>query len=434
VPYQLKGTPNKGLTGATVGFFFGFAAVALFGPTASKFSEVMQLSATQVGLLVAVPSLSGSLLRIPFSAWVESNGGRKPFMILMAASVAGMAGLTLFIYSFYPDSMSVSSYPLILILGILCGCGIATFSVGISQVAYWFPQNRQGWALGTYAGLGNIAPGMFSFLIPIALLSLGLAGSYLSWLIFLVIGTALYYHLSGNAWYFQLKKQGVSDEKAKQIAGEHGQEIFPTGTPWQSLVSSAKAWKTWPLVILYFTSFGGFLALTAWFPTYWKSFHGASGATAGLLTALFAIITSVIRVPGGSISDRIGGESTALLSLLALLFGSILMVLSGNYYLSITAEVIMAVGMGINNAAVFKLVPKTVPQAVGGAAGWVGGLGAFGGFAVPPVMGLFVENMGDSGYARGFAVFIGLAGLSLLFAYILKRVIGKDMAVELSTA
>jgi NNP family nitrate/nitrite transporter-like MFS transporter len=345
-----------------------------------------------------------------------------------------MAGLTVFTYWLFPDKMSISSYPFILVLGVLSGCGIATFSVGISQVAYWFPQNRQGWALGTYAGVGNLAPGIFSFLIPIALLYWGLASSYLAWLIFLAFGTVLYYRLGGNAWFFQLRKRGASEAEAKRIAGERGQEIFPAGTPWQSLVQSAKVWKTWPLVVLYFTTFGGFLALTAWLPTYWKSFHGTGTATAGLLTALFAIITSIIRVPGGSLSDKIGGEAAARLSLWTLLSGAILMSLSSDYSICIAGEILMAVGMGINNAAVFKMVPKLVPRAVGGASGWVGGLGAFGGFAVPPLMGFFVENLGDMGYARGFVVYIILAGLSLFLAGVLKKEAAKKVMNELSSA
>jgi MFS transporter, NNP family, nitrate/nitrite transporter len=81
---ELKGTPMQGLFGATLGFFIAFASVALFGPTAGRFQEVMHLSPLAVGFLVAMPSLSGSLLRIPFSAWVDTNGGRKPFLVLLA--------------------------------------------------------------------------------------------------------------------------------------------------------------------------------------------------------------------------------------------------------------------------------------------------------------------------------------------------------------
>ncbi len=97
------------------------------------------------------------------------------------------------------------------------------------------------------------------------------------------------------------------------------------------------------------------------------------------------------------------------------------MTLSSNYGLSIGAEILMALGMGVGNAAVFKLVPQGVPQAVGGAAGWVGGLGAFGGFAIPPLMGIFVDSQGDDGYATGFVVFVALAIASLALAYILQR-------------
>jgi len=418
---NLKGSPREGLFGATLGFFIGFAAVSLFGPTAQKFEELMRLSPLMVGFLVAMPSLSGSLLRIPFSAWVDSNGGRKPFLVLLSLSILGMVGLTLVVFTLYPDGLTAAIYPVLLLLGVLSGCGIATFSVGISQVSYWFPKSRQGSALGVYAGTGNIAPGLFSFLLPVALGSLGLAGSYLAWTVFLVTGTGLYYLSGRNAWYFQQLAQGVSAEKAKQTARKHGQEIFPAGKMRESLVISAKVWKTWILVAIYFTTFGGFIAMTAWLPTYWKSFFAASAVTAGTLTAIYSILTSVTRVFGGGISDRLGGENTAMLSLVTMMAGAVMMSVSRDFGLSIAAEILMALGMGVGNAAVFKLVPQEVPEAVGGAAGWVGGLGAFGGFAIPPVMGAIVRSQGEAGYASGFVVFIALAVIALSFSYLLKR-------------
>jgi len=97
---QVKGTPNQALCAATMGFFVGFAAVALFGPTASRFQQVMHLSPVMVGFLVAAPALSGSLLRIPFSAWVDTTGGRKPFLVLLVLSVIEMAGLLLVVFLF----------------------------------------------------------------------------------------------------------------------------------------------------------------------------------------------------------------------------------------------------------------------------------------------------------------------------------------------
>ena len=88
--FQLIGSPNRALLAATLGFFFGAMSISLFGPTAKALTDVMGLTPAEVGLLVAVPSLSGSLLRIPFGASVDVNGGRKSFNFLMLCSAIGL--------------------------------------------------------------------------------------------------------------------------------------------------------------------------------------------------------------------------------------------------------------------------------------------------------------------------------------------------------
>lgn len=418
-PTELRGSPNKALVGATVGFFIGFGAVSLFGPTAHSFMSVMHLTPSQVGLLVAIPMLTGSLLRIPFGAWVDTTGGKLPFLILLIMSVIGIAGLWWMLLTLYPAHLDQSHYPLLLVFGALGGCGIAAFSVGIGQVSYWFPQSRQGWALGTYAGLGNTSPGLVALILPLIIAFMGLWGAYLVSLAIVIAGIGLYLVLGHNAWYFQLRHGGMPVEEARHQAAQYGQELFPQASALRTLVESAKRWRTWPLVILYFTTFGGFLALTAWLPTYWQSFFNSSHWTAVILTAGFSLFSSLIRVPGGSWADRFGGEFVAIASLGILLVGALVMTLSMSFVGSIVGEMLVAAGMGVNNAAVFRMVPHYVPDAVGGAAGWVGGLGALGGFAVPPVLGRFVELMGPTGYARGYIVYVGLAVVSLLLTAIL---------------
>jgi NNP family nitrate/nitrite transporter-like MFS transporter len=419
---QLKGTPRQALFAATLGFFAGFAAVSLFGPTANRFQHALGLGPLALGVLVAVPALSGSLLRIPFSAWVDTNGGRKPFLTLLLLSILGMLGLALVTQFFYPQHLTRVFYPILLFLGVLCGCGIATFSVGISQVSYWFPQRTQGRALAIFAGVGNLAPGIFSLIVPIALLSLGLAGSYFAWLAFLIAGALLYFAFGKNCWFFQLREQGLAPEEARQLARERGEELFPVGVLKESLRNSARVWRTWALVWVYSTTFGGFIALTAWLPIYWSSFFGVSPVKAGLLTALFSILASAIRIVGGVLSDslREGGENTAILALFITLVGALVMTTSRQFELALPGEILLAFGMGICNAAVFKLVPQAAPHAVGGVAGWVGGLGAFGGFVIPPVMAFAVHDLGQPGYAIGFVTFIFLALFSLSMAWILK--------------
>ncbi|WP_290900797.1 nitrate/nitrite transporter [Ferroglobus sp.] len=426
--YGLKGDPREGLIAATLGFFVGFAAVALYGPTAKEFKDVMGLSGTLLGLLVAIPQLTGSLFRIPFGAWVDKVGGKKPMLTLLSLSVIGMAGLTTLLFLYYPHGLTMEMYPLILLFGALSGCGVATFSVGIPQTSYWFPQKRQGWALGTYAGLGNTAPGFFTLLIPFALAALGLPGAYSAWFLFLLAGTIVYAIIAHDAYYFQLVKKGVPRDEAIKIAKELGQELFPSGKLVDALKISAKIGRTWALVALYFTSFGGFLALTTWFPTYWRLFHGFDIKTAGILGGVgFSLLASFIRVYGGYLSDKMGGEKTAIMSYTLVLIGAGLLTISTSFAPALIGEILIGAGMGIANAAVFKLVAKYVPEAVGGASGWVGGLGAFGGFVVPPILGAFVDAFGELGYARGFIVYVALALMSITISLILKKKYGHEI-------
>lgn len=418
---SIQGNPKQGLTGATIGFFIGFAAVALFGPTAQRIKDSLELTPLMVAFLVAVPSLSGSLLRIPFSAWVDITGGRKPFLVLLGLSIAGMGGLTGLILWSYPDRLSSSLYPWMLVLGALSGCGIATFSVGASQVSYWHPQRRQGSALGIYAGPGNLAPGIFTLLLPLALSTLGLEGSYMAWFLLLVTGTFLYYRLGRNSWYFQYREQGHPPAQAYELARRAGQEIFPASSLKDSLFFSARVWRTWALVGIYFTTFGGFVALTAWLPTYYSAYLNTSVLAAGAFTGLYSIATSVFRVMGGGLADRLGGETTTAAALLVIIAGAALMSFSQTLGMSLSAELLLALGMGVGNAAVFKLVPQAVPRAVGGVSGWVGGLGAFGGFLIPPLLGVAVQSQGLQGYASGFFLFVVLAAVSLVLTLLLKQ-------------
>jgi len=417
---KIKGGPIQGLVGATLGFFIGFAAVSLFGPTVGFLREGTGVSPALAGLLISIPNLSGSLLRIPFSAMVDTTGGRKPFLILLTISLLGVLGLALLIRT--AGENIGSFYPWLLAFGILAGCGSATFSVGISQTSYWFPQKRQGTVLGIYAGVGNLAPGLFALLITTVTLPLfGLAGSYYIWLTLLLLGTIGYALLGRNAWYFQLLKGGYPPAEAKKIAMEdNGQELFPKAKVSESLAHSGKSWQTWALVVVYFCTFGGFMALTGWLPKYWTSYHGTTLALAGSLTALYSLTASLTRVAGGGISDKIGGGKAALLSLLITLIGALIIGFTGALQLAILGIVLMALGMGVCNAAVFKLLPQEIPGAIGGAAGWVGGLGAFGGFVIPNLMALFVTKYSSNiGYARGFLTFAALSIVSALMIFLI---------------
>jgi MFS transporter, NNP family, nitrate/nitrite transporter len=412
----IKGGPERGLVSATLGFFVGFAAVALLGPITHRLQFELGLSPIQLGLALAAPMLSGSLLRIPFALWADIGGGRRPMLVLLGLSIIGMAGLLILFDRAADEHVGGGFYPALLALATLCGCGIATFSVGIAQVSYWFPRAHQGRALGIYAGLGNMAPGIFAFVLPLAIASWGIAGAYWAWMIFLAAGALVYALAGADSWYFQLVRRGMPSAEAVRASELRGQELFPNPDAHVRMLEAAESAPAWALVALYFVSFGGFLALTAWLPAYWSVYHRLSITSAGILTALFSLTASVSRVAGGFVADRIGGRRASRIAFVTIVGGSLVMASALAISVSIVAELAMAIGMGLANAAVFKMVPEYVPDAVGGAAGLVGGLGAFGGFVLPPVLAAFVQIVGIAGYARGFTIEAALAIAALVVA------------------
>ena len=403
----------------TLAFFGGFAGVSAFGPIVHKLKDTMALSPFLMGLMAASPALTGSLLRIPFGAMVDRMGGKKPILILLGLAALGVAGITVMFW-FFPMPLP-AQYPFFLLFGILCGCGIAVFSVGIPTVSYWYPQKTQGTALAVYAGLGNLAPGLFAFILPYMVVSLGLTVSYVFWFGMLLVLVVLIYIYMKDAPYFQYREMGIEiDPEALLLAC--GEELVPSGTAKESIKKAGSDWRTWVLTYFYFVTFGGFIALTVWLPTYWAELFETGLVRAGLLTALYSLSASLLRVLGGYASDRIGGEKIILISFLTVGIGALLMFLAlQSKSLALAGEMILALGMGFANAAVFKLVPKYSPAAVGGASGIVGGLGAFGGFVIPLLMGLFVKINGHSGYAQGFSVFVVMAVVALILFAALSR-------------
>lgn len=185
---EVKGNRQVGLVAGTIAFFAGFAAVALYGTTVHKIEPILHLNIVEVAWLVAIPLVTGAFLRIPFSALVDTWGGRRVIFLQLIISIIGVLGIisTLYKLRYLSD---LEAYWLLLLFGALAGTGISIFSSGITYVSYWYPEKKQGTALGIYAGLGNTAPGIFTAIIPYALLSLGLIGAYEGWLAFLVAMT-----------------------------------------------------------------------------------------------------------------------------------------------------------------------------------------------------------------------------------------------------
>lgn len=419
--HGLVGSPFRGLSIATIGFFTSLTVIVFYGVAGPTFMETLGLSGAMLGLLLSSPHISKALLRIPFGAWVDDVGGKKPFLILLVITCIGIGGLVVLLLFTYPDNFGPHLYLPLLFFGILAGSGGATFSVGIAQTSYWYPRSRQGFAMGAFAGAGNIGPGIANFAMPVAIGMAGLTLAYAGWFACMILVTIFYAIYAVDSYYFQLRKKGISRERAQKIAETLGQDVFPAGSTKESLKTSSLNKRTWALVFMYTISFGGgFTALSTWYPTYWHLFHGYSLTMAGSLAGIFVVYGSLIRIPGGSLSDRYGGENVGIVSFSIMAIGGLIVMFSGEFVLAFIGMMVIGTGMGIVNAAIFELVPKYVPEAVGGASGWIGGIGGTGTLIILPVLGIFVDIYGIIGYAWGFVVFAVLSSICVGVMLVLK--------------
>ncbi len=411
----VRGSKQQALWLATLGFFGGFAGVAIFGPLVPKFTKLLTLSPFQAALLTAIPTATGSLLRIPFGAVVDKLGGKKPVLLLLGVTNLGVIGLITLLATQYngvdftlpakklAPQGGMGTYAMLLVLGALIGFGIAIFSVGVAQVSYWFRGNEQGTALGFFGGLGNTSPGLSTLLLPLAVGAVGIVGAYSLWLALLLAITVAYALFMHDAPWFQLRDKGLS-VPAEALSELGGGDKVPAGSAMEGLRKAAKVPATWMLTFFYFLSFGGFMAFTTWLPTYWQSdLHGETLRKAAVLTAVFSLLAAFVRAGAGFLTDRISIRHALLGNVILMFFGVLALSFSLRFSYAFLATLVIAFAMGLQNAVVFKLLPGFVPGAIGGASGWIGGLGALGGFILPPTIGAVTQAVGGStGYARGF--------------------------------
>ncbi|MBI4818918.1 MAG: NarK/NasA family nitrate transporter [Deltaproteobacteria bacterium] len=244
--------------------------------------SLFSFSKSQMGWLIGIPVLSGSLLRLPAGMLADEFGGRP---VLAGTMVLSGAAAVL--------SSQASGFWSFLIGGIGFGIAGASFSVGIAYVALWFPPHRQGTALGVF-GAGNAGGALTAVLAPWLLGWLTSDGQNLeAWRrlpqlygVMLLVCAALF-------WAFS------TDRKVKEdVVRSMAERLEPL-----------RFVRVWRFGLYYFLVFGGFLALAQWLIPYYVSVYGMTVVLGGLLSSIFTLPSGVIRALGGWLSDRFGARS-----------------------------------------------------------------------------------------------------------------------------
>jgi NNP family nitrate/nitrite transporter-like MFS transporter len=367
------------LIAALVYFDVSFMAWTLLGPLAPFLRDDLGLTATQQGMLTAIPLLGGSLFRPVLGILGERIGGRR----------AGLLGLALTMIALAAGWQFAHTVSQFYALGFMLGVAGASFAVALPLASAWYPPQYQGLAMGI-AGAGNSGTLLATLLAPRLAEHFGWPAAF---------GFALLPVAAALVIFGWLAKDSPTRAPAASMA-DYGRVLGQPDTLW--------------LAFLYSLTFGGFVGFASFLTTFFHEQYQLSRVAAGDFTTLVVIAGSLLRPAGGWLSDRLGGYR--LLVLLLGGFAACLLAVAAVPAVSIAVAVLF-IGMGLlgmGNGAVFQLVPQRFPGRMGVVTGIVGAAGGLGGFFLPSVLGAVKDVTGA--YTLGLVAFAAtfLAGMVVL--------------------
>jgi NNP family nitrate/nitrite transporter-like MFS transporter len=363
------------LLSAFLYFDISFMCWVLFGPITPFVADQMHLSATQKGLLTAVPLLGGSFFRPILALLADRIGGR----------LAGLTGLTVTLIPLVLGWRFATELWQFYCIGFLLGVAGASFAVALPLAGRWYPAEHQGLAMGI-AGAGN-------------------SGTLLA----TMFGPRLAQHYGWHA-VFAIAIIPVSLVLVTFFLLARNCPSKPAPKPWASYAGLLGQLDTWKFCFLYSLTFGGFVGLSSFLPVFYHDQYHLTKVQAGDLTTLVVLSGSFLRPVGGWLGDRFGGFRL-LLCLYAGVAACMIAVGTLPAIPVVVAFLFLSMGMlGMGNGAVFQMAPQRFPADIELVTGIVGAAGGLGGFFLPSVFGALKDATGS--YGTGLYCFAGLLALS----------------------
>jgi len=359
---------------------FTFVVWVLNGAMAPFISEAFGLTPAQKGLMLSIPIVAGALMRFPLGVVAQYIGRKRATLVEMGLIAVAM----LFGY------LHVHSYGDLLAMGLLLGVAGASFGVAMSLGSGWFPPQYKGLAMGL-VGAGNIGTAIAVLAAP------PLAQAY-GW----------------QSVYGMAAASVALPALVMIVFAREPPDVDRHASVRQQLACLFEV-DGWAFSLIYVITFGGFIGLSSFLPTYYYDQFSVSKVQAGQLAMLAALMGSLLRIFGGAFSDRWGGVN--MLSLVMLLVVACLLLVAfsaGSLLMTTLLLMLCFAALGAGNGALFQLVPLRWPLTTVVAGAMIGEVGALGGGLIPASMGLAKQYLGS--YAWGFVLFavVGLAMLGLL--------------------
>ena len=384
---------------STIAFTVCFAVWMMFAVIGIPIKKMLDLNATQFGLLTATPVLTGSLVRVPLGMWTDKFGGRIVFFLLMIATVVPI-WLIGYATEYWP----------FLVLGLFVGLAGGSFSVGTPYVARWFDKRHQGFAMGVF-GAGNSGAAVTKFVAPAIVVAVGWTYVPQVYAVGMLV-TAIAF------WMFT-----YSDPA----------HLVPGNVTYRRQLESLRDPKVWKYCQYYSIVFGGYVALSLWMVNYYVGEFGLDIRVAALLAACFSLPGGVLRAIGGWMSDKWGAHRVtwwvmwvSWICLFVLSYpqtdfpvltvkGPQTLHIGLNVYTFTAIMAVLGVAWAFGKASVFKYISDDYPTNIGAISGIVGLAGGLGGFILPIMFGALMDLTGIRSSA--FMLMYGVVWVSLIWMY-----------------
>ena len=348
------------LIAALLYFDVSFMVWVLLGPLAPFLRQPFTMSATQQGLLVAIPLLGGSCFRPLLGLLGDRIGGRRAGLIGLSLTIAALVGA-------WQVAHTVTEFYAV---GFLFGVAGASFAVALPLASRWYPPEHQGLAMGI-AGAGNSGTVFATLCAPRLAQAFGWRATF---------GFVL---LPVTAAFAAFALMAKDSPAARTI---------PSARDYAAVMRDG---DTYWFAFVYSLTFGGFVGFAAFLTTFFNEQYHVSRVAAGDFTTLVVIAGSLLRPAGGWLSDRLGGYRL-LLILLATASACLAVVAQQPSLRVVVAALFVAMGvLGMANGAVFQLVPQRFGGRMGLVTGLVGAAGGLGGFFLPSLLGVVKDATGS---------------------------------------
>lgn len=389
------------LFSSTLSFTVCFMIWMMLAVVGIKVQEEMGFNQTQYGILIALPVLSGALIRVPLGILTDKFGGRIVLFTLMILSVP-----TIFLMRY------ANQYWHFLVIGLVMGLAGGSFSVGTPYVARWFPKHQQGVAMGIF-GAGNAGSAINKFLAAWLIVTFG------TWQIVPTVYSAIMLATAILFWF-----TSYHDPK----------HLVSSNVTLKEQLALLKDPGVLRYSQYYSVVFGGYVALALWMTKYYVGEYGMPLQTAAFLAACFSLPGGVLRAFGGYLSDKFGAYKVtwAVMWIIWICFfilsypqtdlairttdgGSMTMHIGLNVTIFTILMFTVGVATAVGKASVFKFVADDYPDNIGAVSGIVGLAGGLGGFLLPIMFGALEDWTGIR--STSFMLLYGTVCVSLIWMH-----------------